>query len=76
MRKIIMVNNYLPLADCNLHEKLDWKARKALVVYPPPLPLVEKDFYVPATLQVQFKLAQPTRVLLQPLDLNMIPLLI
>ena len=67
-----MENNYLPPANCNLHGKKDWKEKQTLVAYPPHIPLVIKNFYVPASLQLQFDFVHHTRVLPWPLTINLI----
>ena len=71
-----MANNHFPPADCNIHKKKDWNAKKTLVVYPSNLPPVEKALYVHANILVNFEFEKHTKVLLQPLTLNLIPLLI
>ena len=76
MRQSTMENNYLPPADCNLHENQGWEVKHTLVVCTYPLLPIEKGMYVHVNIQVQFKFDQHTRVLLQPLTPNLIPLLI
>ena len=67
-----MANNYFHPADWNIHKKKDWNRKKTLVVHPSHLPLAKKDLYVHVNLQVKFEFEKHTKVLLQPLTLNLI----
>ena len=71
-----MADDYFHPADCNIHKKKGWNAKQTLVVHPSYLPPAKKALYVHVNLQVNFDFEKHTKVLLQPLTPNLIPLLI
>ena len=71
-----MANNYFHPADCNLHKKKDWNGNQILVVHPSHIPPTKKDLHVHVNLQSKFEFEKCIKVLPQPLNQNLIPLLI
>ena len=57
-----MAGSYLPPVECIFHGKQDWEEKGISAFHPPLIPLVEEDLQVPTDIQVQFELAQHTKV--------------